>query len=127
MSSVGSQQMDSEKRLRLKYYKDLKQKGKISSETFLAPPDTYYINPNLFMVIQPSVDDKESPKKAKSWVTILSVWNSMIGSNIVSIPWSTAKAGVIPSICNNLLIFSYKSGIFPNMLLYSCNYLQDRC
>jgi sodium-coupled neutral amino acid transporter 9 len=98
MSTAGSQKLDSEKLLRLKYYKDLKNKGRMGSDTFLKPPDTYYIDANLFMVIQPSLDQKDSPKKAKSWVTILSVWNSMIGSNIVSIPWSTSKAGIIPAI-----------------------------
>lgn len=97
--SSDTKKLDSEKLLRLKYYKDIKRQGNIESKSFLVPPDTYYINPNLFMVIQPSIDNAEAPRKAKSWVTILSVWNSMIGSNIVSIPWSTSKAGLIPAIC----------------------------
>ena len=44
---------NSEKILRLKYYKELRTQGK-TSETFLKPPEEYFINPNLFMVIQPS-------------------------------------------------------------------------
>lgn len=101
-----SPKIDSEKLLRLKYYKELRTQGRKESETFLKPPDTYYINPNLFLVIQPSgkkfitIDNIEEPSKAKSWVTVLSVWNAMIGSNIVSIPWSTSKAGLIPAICS---------------------------
>jgi|LauGreDrversion4_2_1035121.scaffolds.fasta_scaffold1602130_2 hypothetical protein len=102
--SSDIKKLDSEKLLRLKYYKDLKKQGNIDSNSFLVPPDSYYINPNLFMVIQPSVGDKEAPKKAKSWVTILSVWNSMIGSSVVSIPYFTSKAGLIPAICNLKLI-----------------------
>lgn len=54
ISLASSQRLDSDKLLRLKYYKDLKKKGKISSDSWLAPPETYYINANLFMVIQPS-------------------------------------------------------------------------
>lgn len=102
--SSDMKKLDSEKLLRLKYYKDLKKQGNIESNSFLVPPDTYYINPNLFMVIQPSVNETESPKKAKSWVTILSVWNSMIGSSVVSIPYFTSKAGLIPAICKLRLI-----------------------
>ena len=45
----------SDKILRLKYYKDLKQNVATASDTFLTPSETYYIDANLFMVIQPSV------------------------------------------------------------------------
>lgn len=46
--------------------------------------------------------DQESgiAKKNKSWVTILSLWNTMIGSSIVSMPYCVSKAGIIPTICN---------------------------
>ena len=42
----------SEKLMRLKYLNTLK-KARVSSESFLNPPDTYLIDANLFM-IQPS-------------------------------------------------------------------------
>jgi hypothetical protein len=47
---------------------------------------------------------KENSKEnsTKGWVTILSLWNSMIGSNIVSLPWSFSLAGIIPSISIDL-------------------------
>jgi amino acid permease len=38
--------------------------------------------------------------KVKSLVTILSVWNTMIGSSTVSIPYATKNAGIVPTICN---------------------------
>ena len=53
-NSLNNSKLDAEKKLRLKYYGDIKTRAKISSETFLKPPESYYINPNLFMVVQPS-------------------------------------------------------------------------
>jgi hypothetical protein len=50
--SVASSSM-SEKLMRLKYLNKLKAEARVSSESFLNPPDAYLIDANLFM-IQPS-------------------------------------------------------------------------
>ena len=47
-------------------------------------------------------DDKkkenEEPKKVNSFVTILAVWGSLIGSSTVSMPYNVYQAGIVPSI-----------------------------
>jgi len=42
--------------------------------------------------------DLQKTTKAKSWMTIVSIWNTMIGSTLVSLPWAVRKAGIIPTI-----------------------------
>lgn len=55
----------------------------------------YYLNPELFEVFQ---SNSNSSKKVKSIITILSIWNTMMGSGIISFPYSVYNAGIIPSI-----------------------------
>ena len=43
-------------------------------------------------------DGKEEPKKVNSFITILSIWSSMIGSSTVSIPYNIYMSGIIPGI-----------------------------
>ena len=47
-------------------------------------------------------DDKqkenEEPKKVNSFVTILAIWGSLIGSSTVSMPYNVYQAGIVPSI-----------------------------
>ena len=42
-------------------------------------------------------------KKISSFQTVFSIWNTMIGSSIVSIPYNVYYAGIIPTICIGLL------------------------
>lgn len=41
---------------------------------------------------------KESQKKISSIQTIFSIWNTMIGSSMLSIPYNVYRAGIIPTI-----------------------------
>ena len=63
----------------MKYFQGIKTKGDFS-DTFIN--SKYVLDPNLFS-IQPQT---EAGKKVSSIVTILSIWNTMIGSSVVSIP-----------------------------------------
>ena len=47
---------------------------------------------------------KENKKKISSVQTVLSVWNTMLGSSIVSIPYNVYYAGIIPTVFIGLLI-----------------------
>jgi hypothetical protein len=84
--------------IRKRYYMSIKSKGEFS-DTFIQPP-AHCLNPNLFVISQSfeEIKEGEEPKKNKSWITILSVWNTMIGSGIVSIPFYSKNAGIIPTI-----------------------------
>ena len=42
-------------------------------------------------------------KKVSSIQTIFSIWNTMIGSSIVSIPYNVYNAGIIPTVIIGLL------------------------
>jgi hypothetical protein len=83
-----------DKELRMRYYQSIKGKGEFS-ETFIKPPE-HWLAPNLLIIGQDFKED--GPRKNKSWVTILSVWNTMIGSSIVSFPYCAMNAGIIPTV-----------------------------
>ena len=54
--------------------------------------------------IEDYVDEKpEAQKKLPSYRIVFSVWNTMIGSSIVSIPYNVYQAGIIPTIFIGLL------------------------
>ena len=90
-----------DKELRMRYYQSVKNKGEFSN-TFIQPP-AHWLKSNLFTIAQHFGEDGGEVKKNKSWVTILSVWNTMIGSSIVSLPYLTRNAGIIPTICKKIL------------------------
>lgn len=56
----------------------------------------YLLEPEIYQVM--SKQDEKG--KVKSIVTILSVWNTMIGSSSVTMPKFVKEAGIIPCICN---------------------------
>jgi hypothetical protein len=99
MNDNNSKQID-ERSIRMRYYQGLRNKGNFR-ETFINPK-SYWLNPNIFSV-SPDVDES-APKKASSIVTILSIWNCMIGSGIVSLPYTVFKSGLIPYFSNMSLI-----------------------
>ena len=62
-------------------------------------------NPFQFMnIIELFGSSKEikKEKKMSSIGTIFSIWSCMIGSGILSIPWATKEAGIIPTVIINL-------------------------
>jgi len=89
-----------EKNLRMRYYQNIKNNMDVS-DSFISP-QAHWLNPGLFIINQ-SLYEEGEPKKNNSIVTILSVWNTMIGSEIVSIPFYTRNAGIIPTIIMNII------------------------
>jgi hypothetical protein len=93
----------------MRYYQSIKEKGDFSA-TFIQPPQ-HWLTSELF-VINPEFNEDGSSKKNKSWVTILSVWNTMIGSSIVSLPVLSKNAGIIPTICKIILEYFFDNKYF---------------
>ena len=58
-------------------------------------------------------DEEDSNKKVSSIRTIFSIWNTMIGSSIVSIPYNVYNAGIIPTVILGLL--------FGFICFFTCN------
>ena len=90
---------NSEPKTKLVTYKkeftdSIDEKKKKYSNTFIHKP--YYLNPNLFQVFQSGKSDES--QKVKSYITILSIWNMMMGSGIIALPYSVYNAGIIPTI-----------------------------
>ncbi|XP_027049138.1 sodium-coupled neutral amino acid transporter 9 homolog isoform X4 [Pocillopora damicornis] len=73
----------------------------------------HILPPHLFLVIP-----KESDEKQSSLVTIFSIWNTMMGTSLLSIPWAIDQAGFALAII--LLV------VMAGLCLYSC-YLIIRC
>jgi len=67
----------------------------------------------LFLIVP-----KESDEKQSSLVTIFSIWNTMMGTSLLSIPWAVNQAGFVLAII--LLI------LMAGICLYSC-YLILKC
>jgi len=76
----------------LKYYSALKTgyehlaKGGIES-SFLAVPE-HVIDKNLFIFTNPFTGKSDEASKQSSIVIIFSVWKTMIGTAVVSLPWA---------------------------------------
>ena len=60
------------------------------------------VTDNTNQKIQNANNESDS-KKVSSLETIRSIWNTMIGSSIVSIPYNVYYAGIIPTIIIGLL------------------------
>ena len=71
-------------------------------ETFIKEP--FWLPANLFEVLQTSSIKEDEERKVKSIYTILSIWNTMMGSTLISMPYYISLAGIIPSI---LILFIY--------------------
>ncbi len=91
-----------DKEIRMRFHQKIKTTSGQLSETFITPPE-HWLNSDLFIINQGFGEGDVSSKKNKSLVTILSVWNTMIGSGIVSIPYYSRYAGIIPTIILNII------------------------
>jgi sodium-coupled neutral amino acid transporter 9 len=49
------------------------------------------------------IEEGEDSKKVSSFQTILSIWNTMIGSSMVAIPYNVYRAGILPTVFIGLL------------------------
>ena len=57
-----------------------------------------WIKATFYQVLQPFRSKSSEGTKVSSLVTILSVWNTMIGSSSIAMPYCVSKAGIIPTI-----------------------------
>ncbi|XP_063067378.1 neutral amino acid transporter 9 [Engraulis encrasicolus] len=69
-----------------------------SSDRLLAPPDHVIPPPEDIYVYSPlgtafKVQSKDGSHKNPSIVTIFAIWNTMMGTSILSIPWGIKQAG----------------------------------
>ncbi|XP_062410580.1 neutral amino acid transporter 9 [Sardina pilchardus] len=69
-----------------------------SSDRLLAPPDHVIPPPEDIYVYSPlgtafKVQGKDGASKNPSIVTIFAIWNTMMGTSILSIPWGIKQAG----------------------------------
>lgn len=84
-------------------------------------------NPNENLVENNNINDgnnddnnpnqDEEPKKVNSFSTILSIWNTMIGSSTVSLPFNVYNSGIIPAI--------FLSAIYGLICFYTCKVYID--
>ncbi|XP_044000166.1 sodium-coupled neutral amino acid transporter 9 [Gambusia affinis] len=88
-----------------------------SSDTTLSPPNHVIPTPEEMYIYSPlgtafKVPDSEQAAKNPSIVTIFAIWNTMMGTSILSIPWGIKQAGFTLGII--ILIFT---GL---LMLYCC-------
>ncbi|CAG5867073.1 unnamed protein product [Menidia menidia] len=88
-----------------------------SSDRLLSPPNHVIPQPEKLYVYSPlgtafKVSDGEAAPKNPSIITIFAIWNTMMGTSILSIPWGIKQAGFTLGIF--ILIFT---GL---LMLYCC-------
>ncbi|KHN71796.1 Putative amino acid permease F13H10.3 [Toxocara canis] len=59
---------------------------------FQAMPD--HVVPDDFYSVLPLDDFKDESGKQSSIVTIFSIWNTMMGSSLLAMPWAVQQAGL---------------------------------
>ncbi|XP_078354857.1 neutral amino acid transporter 9-like isoform X2 [Oculina patagonica] len=79
--------------------------SRLSRHNLIIP--SHMLPPQLFLIVPKDTDEKQS-----SLVTIFSVWNTMMGTSLLSIPWAINQAGFALAII--LLI------LMAGICLYSC-------
>jgi len=79
--------------------------SKLSGHTVIIP--SHILPSNLFLIIP-----KEKEEKQNSLVTIFSIWNTMMGTSLLSIPWAIDQAG----FALGLILMVLMAGL----CLYSC-------
>ena len=68
-------------------------------------------------IIKKTESSDEEPKKVSSFHTILSIWNTMIGSSTVALPYYVYYSGIIPAIILNI--------IYGFICFYTCKVYAD--
>ena len=61
-------------------------------------PMTHVVDDECFVFPLPLML-REPGEKSNSYVMIFSIWNTMIGTIVVSLPWAFQQAGLLLSIC----------------------------
>ena len=98
---------------RLKYYSAIKSglKHMSRSTTYMDVP-THVVEENAFVVFQGPAQDG-NVKKHSSISTIFSVWNTMVGSSLLTIPWAFSNSGIVLGIFISFITFI--------IAFYTCN------
>ncbi|CAG0912822.1 unnamed protein product [Notodromas monacha] len=86
--------------MRYKYYSRLRQRAD-SSEAALLIPD--HVVPSSFFI--PLLPLPDLAGRQSSVVTIFAIWNTMMGTSLLSMPWAIQRAGVILGSGLLLLMF----------------------
>jgi hypothetical protein len=106
MSPRGTNQYN-----RFKYYSALKTGYEhLNKEEFLKVPHhvieaDYYVT-DLTKVLKHH-DGKEDDGKHGSFTTIFSVWNAMVGTGMLTIPWGFSGSGLILGLCKAYYYFMF--------------------
>lgn len=79
--------------------------SKLSGHNMIIP--SHMLPPNLFLIFPKETDEKQS-----SLVTIFSIWNTMMGTSLLSMPWAIDQAGFALALI--LMI------VMAAICLYSC-------
>eukprot|EP00004_Rigifila_ramosa_P020871 TRINITY_DN5474_c0_g1_i1.p1 TRINITY_DN5474_c0_g1~~TRINITY_DN5474_c0_g1_i1.p1 ORF type:complete len:498 (+),score=122.02 TRINITY_DN5474_c0_g1_i1:160-1494(+) len=79
---------------RLRYYRQLGGQSRHGSVSEFEPP-AHVLPPELLVVSSLSSSTGE---KQSSLTTIFSIWNTMIGSTLLTMPWGYAQAGLIGGV-----------------------------
>ncbi|MEE6458236.1 hypothetical protein FKM82_000231, partial [Ascaphus truei] len=90
---------------RIHYYSKLRS----PSDRALAAPDHVIPPPEEIYVYSPlgtalKIDVSDGSEKNSSIVTIFMIWNTMMGTSILSIPWGIKQAGFTTGVCILLLM-----------------------
>jgi len=90
---------------RMKYYSairsGLKHMGR--STTYLEVP-THVTQDNAFVIFQTGIEES-GDKKHSSISTIFSVWNTMVGSSLLTIPWAYSNSGILLGVFISFVTF----------------------
>lgn len=98
---------------RMKYYSAIKSglKHMSKSTTYMDCP-THIIQDNAFVVFQGG-SSSDLTGKHSSISTIFSVWNTMVGSSLLTIPWAFSNSGILLGIFISFVTFA--------IAFYTCN------
>ncbi|KAM8961008.1 neutral amino acid transporter 9 [Pelodytes ibericus] len=90
---------------RIHYYSKLSNpslQSLVAPDHVLPPPEEIYVYSPLGTALK--INSSEGSEKNSSIVTIFMIWNTMMGTSILSIPWGIKQAGFTTGVCLLLLM-----------------------
>ena len=81
---------------RVKYFNSLRSlqpASAVRASTFLCPP-AHLLDPAALVI--PNYDPA---RKVSSWRTVFALWNTMVGSSLLTLPWAFAHSGLALGLC----------------------------
>ncbi|XP_053304023.1 sodium-coupled neutral amino acid transporter 9 [Spea bombifrons] len=85
---------------RIHYYSKLSnpsERSLVAPDHVIPPPEEIYVYSPLGTALK--IDGTEGSEKNSSIVTIFMIWNTMMGTSILSIPWGIKQAGFTTGVC----------------------------